>query len=381
LHSLARAHARVGDFAESRQLLQVLLSIRPGHVSAIILGLLMSAADGGGAGFFEARAHAALDSRTGDKDEAALMAAALALIATVSKDDGDAAALWERASTLSAAQPFSLWQVARMRLAHGDVDKAVDMLARLTEKNMFDVAYHRDAARAGAVAALGPDFIKRVQADFKARSSWPTVRLPLGTIHVHPGAVVPWETSLDARWFPEAELAAAVEGVRDLSPRVQVSRIKVAGALARAQALLSTGNARGARDLLKETLVDNKNDADLLHLLARASATLGERADAERFAREALELNPQDPRVHLLLASVLLDASDANGALKELAVLEDAGVESARGHALKARALTLKGKGSEAQKELARAQVLDGAAADAADNSGSPDARKKRRGR
>ncbi|MBI5496021.1 MAG: tetratricopeptide repeat protein [Deltaproteobacteria bacterium] len=357
---LARGHVRLGDLAEARRQLDQVLALHPGHAGAHLVLTLLAAGDPAGATVLE-RTRRLVDDPATRPPDAALLAAGLAL-AELARGQGHAApALWARAAGASAALPFAVWQVARVRLALGEVDAAREMLAQLAENNDSDVNLHKDLARASAAAALGPPLVERARAAApgRERGGWPTLVLPLGTVHVRPGAPFPFETVLDARFFPEAELQQATAMARDLSPRVAVARVKTAAAVARARALLASGQAAAARELLLEQRESARSDTEVLVTLAQACWRAGDRAAAEQHAREALEVNPQEPGARLLRVSLLLEGEDVARALRELDLFDQSGVESAQAHALRARALAARGRTADAQKALARALALD----------------------
>ncbi|MEW5852042.1 MAG: tetratricopeptide repeat protein [Myxococcota bacterium] len=370
LHSLARAHARLGDEKEARALAERLVKLSPNHGPGVILGLFTSHADDTARATFEKAAQSLLDSKATHPDMAARVAMGLALSAYLRGQEDKAGPFLERAASMTDEVPQALAEVARVRLAMGDVDKALSLFQKAAEKEEAEVAFHKDVVRASAAAARGQEWVREVKAQFKAKSEFPVLRLPFGNVVVRPGAITPWETLLHARYFPEGEIAAALD-VPDLSPRAAMLRLRAVGAVVRADALVMQGKAREAKDELQKALEEAKKDAALMLALARAEAAAGDRTDALKHIKDAMDLNPQDPAAHLLQARVMLDDGDVAGAMKALQALDNAGFESPRASALKARALAQKGQSAAAEKELKKAAELDPTDPDVAVGAGA----------
>jgi tetratricopeptide (TPR) repeat protein len=358
LHGLARAHARLGDLAEARRLALLTLDRVPHHARALSLGLLASRTEPAAAEPFEKAARAALAARDAHPHDTALVAMTLGLLALARNDAAAAAPFLEQASNVLEDPPGWPWVAARVRLAAGDVEAAADLLERAARVDPDNLPLHADLCRARAVAARGPGWVKALRADFRAKSDATVLRFPLGTVTLLPGAVRPWDTTLQPRHFPEAELAAALAGP-GADPRATAARLVTASTLAVAESLLFRGSAAEARTLLLPLLPEQKRNPDYLLLLARASAASGEAREAERHARLALDASRNDPRPLVLLASLQVDQGDAAGALKTLARLDTTGWTSPRALALKARALGARGQAGPARQALKEARDLD----------------------
>lgn len=355
---LARMHARLDDRTEALRLLDGLLQLRPSHTGALLAAVLLAAADDKRLAAYEARARKVLEDKFTPPDEAARLAQALALVKTAARDES-AAALWERAGTMTVQLPTGVTELARMHLVMGEPDKALELLRKVMEKNGSDLGALREVVRAEALAAMGPDALRELRTAFKGKSDWPYVRLPLGLIVADPGAPIPWHTHPDAARFPEATLAASMEGMTDMSPRMMVERLRAASVVAQAQTMLLNGRAREARKLLKESLGPFKNEPEVFIMAARTELVLGDSDAAEKLAREGLDMSPQDPRGRMVMARALLAQKDSTGAIKELDGILDNGFDSAAVHALRARALLDRGQDAEAAKELKAALLVD----------------------
>lgn len=363
---LAATHARLGDHKQALTIADALLSIRPAHTEALVLSTLLSAGNKDLVAQHQGLVRAALEDKFTAVQDAARLAMALALVKTSMGDTAGAARLFERAATASQGQAATAWQTARIHLALGVPQKALGLLEAITKDNATDLGLHRDLVRTQFVVAMGPNWLRDLRAQDASTGTWPNVRGPLGTVHVRPGYATAWVTALAHDLFPEPALAAGIEGLRDLSVRVQIQRTQAAGAAVRAEALARAGQPAQARTLLEDALKEQRNEPELLLGLARVLLRLDRATDAARYARDALEQLPQDPRARMVLARALMTSGDANGALAQLNALLDAGFESARAHALKARILADKGRDGEATRALKKARLLDPADPDVA---------------
>jgi len=355
VHHLARAHARLGDKAEALRLVDRLLELAPNHGGAMVLGLLLSMGDDAGRAAAEARIQTLLGSNGVHPDNAAFAATALALILQSEAKGEQAAPLWVRAAGMGEDRTAGYWALGRARLAMADLEGARTLIGRAVEKDESDLRFHKDLARAEVTAARGPEWLAHMKATFKEDTLFPTLRFPLGTVHVHVGSVVPLETVLDSSVMPDAEIAAALD-VPELGTLAAIRKVNAVKVSLVADAMVARGLGKDAIDAVKEALTDNKRDVELLLALARTQASLQQWEDAQKTVQAILTEQEAEPRALLQQAILQVATGEGAEALRTLTQLERAGVVSPRIPVLRARAMLQKKQLVPADKELARAR-------------------------
>jgi tetratricopeptide (TPR) repeat protein len=357
LHGLARAHARVGDTGEAVRLLRRLLVLQPTHAPGLSLGVLVSADQPDEQKGWLMQAESVLAGNALGPEDALMLNVAIGLTRLGQGQPGDAALSFERADAAAArmVNPPLFW--ARVQLALGNPESARAVLTRAVESDPSSVQAHTDLMRVDVLTARGPDAAK-MQRSSSPTPAWPVVSGLLGTIYVRPGQVRPWVVALHEPAALDAELHHALD-LPDLSANAKVMRIKAAGRVLAARALLSRGVVGPALALLKSGLEENKKDPELLVMLAQTHLVQDNASEAERAARTVLDGNPVEVRAALLLAGLLVDRGNVDEALGTLRPVEEAPYESARLFALQARAFLKKGDASKATRALQRAVALD----------------------
>jgi tetratricopeptide (TPR) repeat protein len=104
----------------------------------------------------------------------------------------------------------------------------------------------------------------------------------------------------------------------DAYARAQALNSRLDLSTRRAGALINTGDAAAARDLLKESASAAKPGPIVLYLYATALRQTGDLAGAEDIARRLRAAAPDDPRGMYVLAQVLEARKDFDGAEREL---------------------------------------------------------------